>query len=96
MTLYPNERYLRNALREGYEFEKDYTWDEVINIKVPEEDESFPFSATQGNTESTVEGEGDETTTTEDGEDLTDETTESDGSDVSNFIFWADQQKIVP
>jgi len=37
MTFYPNERYLRNLLKEGLEWSQDYTWDDVISLKLPEE-----------------------------------------------------------
>jgi hypothetical protein len=76
MTFYPNERYLRNKLYDGYEFEKGYSYDDVVDISIPEEGEVFPFSTVVVNVEYT---EAADSTSSE--EVVTDTT-----ADLSGFI----------
>ena len=57
MTFYPNERYIRNKIYDGYEFDKGYSYDDVIDISIPAEDEVFPFSNIQIDIEYTDEGD---------------------------------------
>lgn len=47
MIFYPTEDYLIESLEKGNRWGQDYTWDEVISLRIPEEDEYYntPFSS---------------------------------------------------
>ena len=46
MLFYPAQKYLDNAIEEGYDWGRDYTWDQIISAAIPDDEAVAPVDIT--------------------------------------------------